>query len=292
MVKTVSLLIPVAVEEEYLEELLKRVKAQKLPEGYILEKIYVVGSRDVLNKLSGEKVEVIVEEERKGKSHAINLFLKKTSSEILIIQNADVLPIENTYYELLKPFEDPEVGLVGGRAVPMNKPTLLNLFGRSIWHPHHVLNKDMPPKVGEIIAFRNVIEEIPEESPVDEETICALIQKLGFKAVYAPNAIVYNKVPETIGELVNQRKRIFVGHLWLKKKLGYTTPTLNWKRLGKTILSEMVHHPRKIITLLPVILFELSIRFLGLIEFYIEKRDYHKWKQLPSTKGLVCEDQV
>ena len=46
------------------------------------------------------------------------------------------------------------------------------------------------------MAFRNVIDHFPDDTSTDEPAIEALIAAKGFRLVYAPKAIVYNRGPE------------------------------------------------------------------------------------------------
>ena len=74
-------------------------------------------------------------------------------------------------------------------------------------------NRPESPKLGEIVAFRNVIPRIPLDTAVDELSIQALITQLGYQLVYEPEAVVYNRGPATVGDFLRQRRRIYAGHL-------------------------------------------------------------------------------
>src|SRR5260370_1850084 len=72
--------------------------------------------------LQEPRVHLCVQEKREGKASAINLFLKQARSPIVVLLGADVLPEEAALDYLFAPFQDPTIGMVGGRPVPVNDP--------------------------------------------------------------------------------------------------------------------------------------------------------------------------
>ena len=126
--------------------------------------------------------------------------------------------------------------MVGGRPVPVNDAT--TFMGHAVhvlWRLHDRLAR-MQPKLGEVIAFRNVISGIPTDSPVDEISIQALISQLGYQLIYEPACIVYNKGPLTIRDFLKQRRRIYAGHLQARDRQHYEASTMK----VSPILSELI----------------------------------------------------
>ncbi|MCD6403106.1 MAG: glycosyltransferase [Candidatus Aenigmarchaeota archaeon] len=292
--QTVSLLVPAHNEEKNIGKLLKNLLAQKLSSEFVLQDIVVVASGctdstvEIVKKfLQNPKIKLIIEERRTGKASAINLFLKVVQSEILVMISADVLPInEYTLNNLLIPFHDPSVGMTAGRPIPIeNHKTLTTRISGLVWHLHHKISLTNPPKVGEIIAFRNVIEMIPEDIIADEEVISYFIQKKGYRIVYAKDAVVLNRPPRTISELITQRKRIFVGHLQIKQRYNHTIPTMNVIRLIKVVIKEIISNPTKFFTIVPLCFLETYIRFLGFLE-YLTGKFKTTWNICKTTKKL------
>jgi biofilm PGA synthesis N-glycosyltransferase PgaC len=134
--------------------------------------------------LQEPRVRVCIQEKREGKASAINLFLKQASCPIVVLIGADVLPEASAVEYLCAPFKDPKIGMVGGRPVPVNnKATFMGHTVHLLWRLHDHLAREHP-KLGEVIAFRNVISGIPIDSPVDEISIQALISQLGYQLIY------------------------------------------------------------------------------------------------------------
>jgi poly-beta-1,6-N-acetyl-D-glucosamine synthase len=115
--------------------------------------------------------------------------------------------------------------MVGGRPVPVNDPT--TFMGHAVhmhWRLHDRLAR-IHPKLGEVIAFRNVISGIPINSSVDEISIQALISQLGYQLIYEPACVVYNKGPLTVRDFLKQRRRIYAGHLQIRDQQNYAAST-------------------------------------------------------------------
>ncbi|MDI6826388.1 MAG: glycosyltransferase [Candidatus Aenigmarchaeota archaeon] len=291
---TVSLLIPAYNEKENIRELLNRLLKQKIDD-FILKEIVVIasgctdGTEKIVKEFDESKVRLLVQPTRDGKAPAINFFLKNASTDIVIIQSADTLPVDDyTINNLLKPFRNEKTGLTAGRPIPLNNSRkFTTLINSSLWHLHHRVSSGCPPKVGEIIAFRNIIQTIPEKTAADEESISALIQQKGYEAVYVPDAVVCNKGPEKISELIKQRKRISIGHLWIKKNQNYIVPSMNILRLARVLIDEIIENPKKLLTLTPLIILEVIIRLSAAYDFYIRKRNDYIWERIGSTKKLA-----
>jgi glycosyltransferase involved in cell wall biosynthesis len=187
-------------EEANILHLLKALSAQKLHEVCIQEIIVVSSaSTDATNELVREfalenpMVKLYTQARREGKSSAINLFMAEASSDILVVISGDVIPAENTIQLMVSAFLDPKVGASGGRPMPVNSQQ--NLIGYAVhllWRLHHRMAM-ISPKLGEMIAYRKVMECIPKESAVDEASIEAIIRQKGLELKYIPGAIIHNK---------------------------------------------------------------------------------------------------
>lgn len=92
-----------------------------------------------------------------------------------------------------------------------------------------------------MIAFRKVFERIPADVAMDEAFVEAFIVKRGMEVKYAPDAIVYNTGPTTIGDFMRQRRRNHAGHLFLKHKYGYAVSSIQNNALPR-FLERVVGH--------------------------------------------------
>lgn len=280
-------------EEENIGELLKRLLAQKLETDRIEEIIVVSsGSSDRTNdivrefELKDKKIKLITQEKREGKASAINIFLKIAKGDILVMESADTLPKEDTIQKLIVPFSNREVGLITGHPIPINKKDdFVGFTVNLIWNLHHRLSIKHP-KATEIVAFRNVIKEISKETAVDDLLIEAIIRELNLKSVYVEDAIVYNRGPTTLSDLIRQRKRIHIGYLHTKKVKNYVPITVDTSETFKSLISEINFTPREVIWTTLAIFLEIYVRCRAYFEFYILKRNPYAWEIVKTTKKL------
>jgi biofilm PGA synthesis N-glycosyltransferase PgaC len=234
------------------------------------------------------RVRLIVQEHREGKASAINLFIGAASSPILLMVGADVLVKEGTIAALVEHFRDPTTGMVGGHPIPVNEEgTLLGYAVHLLWRLHDVVARESP-KLGEIVAFRNVVPSIPVDTPVDEISIQALVTQLGYRPLYEPRAIVYNRGPTTVADFLRQRRRIYAGHLQVRKQQGYTASTMSVWRLARALLRSVPFRtPRAAAWTLCAVVLEGTARALGYYDF-IRRQPHHVWEAVATTKCHIA----
>src|SRR6266581_2686817 len=173
------------------------------------------------------RVHLIEQARREGKASAINRFISAAQCPVLAMVSADVIVEDGAFDALLRHFEDPAVGMVGGHPTPVNgHGTFLGHAVHLQWRLHDRLAR-MSPKLGEIVAFRNVVPSIPTDTAVDEISIQALISQLGYRLAYEPDAVVYNHGPTTVSDFLRQRRRIYAGHLRVRRQQAYEASTMS-----------------------------------------------------------------
>jgi poly-beta-1,6-N-acetyl-D-glucosamine synthase len=285
-------------EEQNIGRLLSALQKQKLKD-VCIENITVVSSGctdntdNIVKKFAEDdpRITLIVQEKRKGKSSAINMWISRTTSEILVLESGDTIPKENTIENLVSPFENPEIGMTGTRPMPVNDPSsFLGFSAHMLWRLHHMIALTKP-KMGEMVAFRNVIDGIPESSAVDEDSIEAEIIKKGYRTIYCPKAIVQNKGPENFSDFIRQRRRIYAGHLWLIKKSGHNVPTMNGFRVIGFLIRDFSWNFRYIFYTPGVIFMEVWGRILGWHDFRVKKNNPNIWDIAKSTKNLSVTEE-
>src|SRR3989339_512143 len=275
-------------EEQNILNLLKSLRKQSYWR-YIKDIIVVSsGSTDQTNKFiksfakTHRKLSFINEKKRRGKAHAINKFLVQATIEIIVLISADLMPTEKSLEFLVKHFYNKKVGIVGSHPIPMNdKNTFLGFAVHLLWDLHHQISLKNP-KMGEMIAFRRVFKKISDSSVVDEVNIESLIKGQGYKAVYEPRAIVYNKGPSSISDFITARRRIYVGHIATKYEYSYSVSTLDNFMVLKCILKNIRLSPTFLLYLIGTILLELISRVLGYVDYRFKLKDHTIWEVITS----------
>lgn len=282
-------------EEKNIGKLLGTILVQRTRVAKIKQIIVVSSSNDRTNEIVesyngiDRRIKLIVQKKREGKASAVNLFLKKAIGEVLVLESADTMPGKSTIEKLVNPFLNPNIGMTGGRPVPTNDSrTFMGFVSHFLWRMHHEVSKGDPenPKLGEIVAFRNIVRGIPKDTAVDEAWIEAEVRRKGFSCCYVSDAIVYNHGAENISDFLKQRRRIYSGHLHLKRKMGYETSTMKTTRILKVLPRALNIGWRKIPFAVGAAFLELYGRFLGAYDFYVRKKNPYIWDMAESTKGV------
>ncbi len=240
--------------------------------------------------LRDPRIRLFVQPRREGKTSAVNLFLANAHEEICVLESGDTLPRENTIEHLVRMFADPTVGMTGAHKIPVNTPEhIVGFFTHLRLRMEHELCLEIP-RLGEMIAFRKVFDQIPPDVAMDEAFVEALVVQRGLQVRYAPDAVVYNTGPNTISDFVRQRRRNHAGHLYLQHKYGYKVSSIQNTRVVRVALKEMWGAVRLLYTLLLLAALEGGARFLGWYD-YMVKRDRHVvWDMAYTQKADVVQE--
>jgi biofilm PGA synthesis N-glycosyltransferase PgaC len=236
------------------------------------------------------RVQLLVQDQREGKVSAVNLFLKHAQEEICVLESGDTLPGEETVENLVKMFRDPQVGMTGAHKVPVNVPDqVVGYLSHLRLTLEHSLCLEIP-RLGEMIAFRKVFDQLPPDIAMDEAFVEALMINRGLQVRYAPDAMVYNMGPETLSDFVRQRRRNYAGHLHLKRKYGYRVSSLDNTRVARLALAEawraVSHTVRLLYVFTALAAIELYSRILGSYDYYVKRDKHVVWDMAWTTKEV------
>lgn len=163
-------------------------------------------------------------EGKPGKPEALNEGLKQAQNDIIVVFDADYLPPKGILKDIAASFNDPEVGAVMGRVVPVNTGAnlltrLLDLErtgGYQVDQQARYNMKLIPQYGGTVGGFRKDLfvslgsfdtKVLAEDT---ELTFRMLIN--GWKVVYANRAECYEEAPETWEVRARQIRRWSRGH--------------------------------------------------------------------------------
>jgi cellulose synthase/poly-beta-1,6-N-acetylglucosamine synthase-like glycosyltransferase len=163
-------------------------------------------------------------EGERGKPAALNEAMKMAKGEIIIVFDADYLPPKGILKDIAVFFNDPEVGAVMGRVVPVNTRTnlltrLLDLErtgGYQVDQQARYNMKLIPQYGGTVGGFRrDVVTALGSfDTKIlaeDTELTFRLLMK-GWKVIYANRAECYEEAPETWDVRARQIRRWSRGH--------------------------------------------------------------------------------
>lgn len=280
-------------EEANISQLLTALREQQLYRVEIAEIIVVASACEdsteeiVLRHAAQDaRVKLISQERREGKTSAINLFLRAAQCDICVLESGDTVPHPNCVENMVVMFVDPEIGMVGAQKVPVNaSDQMIGYLSHLRLKLEHQLCLEIP-RLGEMIAFRKVFDAIPTDVAMDEAFVEALSIQRGLQVRYAPDAVVYNMGPETLGDFIRQRRRNHAGHLYLKHKYGYRVSSLDSSRVLRIALGEVWEALRVIYILAVLAVIEAFSRVLGSYDFYVRRDKHVVWDMAWTTKHV------
>jgi cellulose synthase/poly-beta-1,6-N-acetylglucosamine synthase-like glycosyltransferase len=281
-------------EESNIERSIRSVYGQKTF-GFDIDEVIVVssGSTDGTDGIvSGllpefENLRFIPQEKREGKNSAINLFLDNKKTQIAVLLNADnAFGDENSLSNLIKPFSDPKVGIVGGHPVPTNgKDSFAGFASHMLWAMHHHVS-EVHPKIGELVAFRDIGTRLPVRTQSDEDILRMKLEEAGYTGVYAADAVIRNRGPETVADFIKQRTRVNIGERYMKRDYGYEIPTWKGSLLVGAMfgaVKDMGFHPVKMSMTAAM---EAYSRLKASAYVMSDKGDMNVWDPVSTTKKL------
>ncbi len=281
-------------EEQTISKSIRSIFSQTLEDVCIKEVIVVAsgctdGTVSIVQGLMEEYplLRLIIQEKREGKNSAINAYLDAKTADIVVMLNADnVFATDDSLEQLVLPFRDESVGITGGRPIPLNsKKTKVGYTVHMMWLMHHHLAL-IYPKIGEIIAFRDIGTRLRTDQQSDEDTLRMRLEEEGYKCIYTPKCIVYNRGPETEEDYRKQRIRVNIGEVNMKKVYDYDIPTWNNRLLIRSFLKsfwELGFHPLKMIY---AVRLERACRRAAIEHVRQNKDDMACWERVDSTKKL------
>ncbi len=280
-------------EEKNILSSLRSLMGQR-EEGFSLKDIVVVssGSTDRTDDMvlevsrSDERIRLLRQERREGKNSAVNLFLSQAQGDVCVLVNADNTLEPDSLTKLLAPFSDLTVGMAGGRPVPTNdKGTVSGFAVHMLWDMHHRLSLQYP-KVGELVAFRNLGITLPTTMQSDEDIMRMELEKKGLRTVYVPEAIVHNKGPTTVRDFLKQRTRVNIGEQYMKRIYDYDIPTWNPRWLFQSYLGFLRDNSRELPRTIAAMSLEAYARIYAMLYVKMDRGDKAVWSQVSSTKDV------
>lgn len=281
-------------EAQNIERSIRSIYDQKTKDINVEEVIVVSsgstdGTDDIVRRLAEEygNITLIRQEKREGKNSAINCYLDNKTCDVVVMLNADnIFGNENSLYSLVSPFFNEKVGMVGGHPVPTNdKKDKVGFATHVLWTMHHHLAL-VYPKIGELVAFRDIGTRLPTDQQSDEDIIRMNLENAGYDCIYAPDAIVLNRGPETEEDFLKQRIRVNIGEVNMKRKFDYDIPSWNKKYLMKAVMGtvkDLGFHPFK---LLYAVRLEMKARKTAEEHIDSGDADMNIWDQVTTTKKL------
>ena len=281
----VTLIIPMYNEEKVIRKKIENTAKLDYPTDKLKIILLDDHSTDKSNSISSEAIKqtslnasVIKNQNGKGKARALNWIFPSLESEITIISDADALLKEDSLLQLTKNFTDPDIGGVTGKIIILSDKVRQSQsqeesyrFFFDVWRLGESRIQSVSVCNGPLMGFRtNLLKriKIDPDAYADDSDMLFKIIRLGYRVVYEPHAIVYERVPLSVkGRIIQKMKRIN----GLRKVYMNNLDLLGKGRFGKIIYpyALLTHIISPVIVLFLVLVYPLIVLlnplYLGLL---------------------------
>ena len=186
--------------------------------------------------------------ERTGKIGIINKLCPDAKADILVMTDANVFFKENTFFELVKNFKNPEIQLVCGNIIkrPLNKEAVTTNelqymnFENFLKHAESKKWDTVMGAEGGCYALRKeAYKKVPGNFNVDDFFITCLVMRNKKQIVFEPEALVYEDLASNTKDEFRRKARIATGNF---QNLFYFKDLLFpfWRPTGFAFLSHKV----------------------------------------------------
>ena len=222
----VTLIIPMYNEEKVIREKIENTAKLNYPTDKLKIILLDDHSTDKSNSISSEAIKqtslnasVIKNQGGKGKARALNWIFPSQESELTIISDADALLKEDSLLQLTKNFADPDIGGATGKIIILSDKARVSKsqeesyrFFFDIWRLGESRIQSVSVCNGPLMGFRTDLLkriEIDPDAYADDSDMLFKVIRLGYRVVYEPKAIVYERVPLSVkGRIIQKMKRI------------------------------------------------------------------------------------
>ena len=183
------------------------------------------GTGDIVAALAREDSRIrLLRQSNRGKARALSRGLEEVRHGIVVSLDADTQFQPDTITELVRPFTDPQVGAVSGRARVGNLESLFGRFQALEYSCGFNLDRRAYDQwncitvvPGAVSAFRReairAAGGISTDTLAEDTDLTLSLHRQGYRIRYAPRAVAWTEAPETARTFARQRFRWAFGTL-------------------------------------------------------------------------------
>ncbi len=183
-----------------------------------------------------KRIRLLTEEERKGKSSALNLIIKNAKADIIVQTDGDIELGKEAIKKLLVHLRDKKIGAVSGHPIPVIPRgnmfydwTIMSYRRASELREQESKAGVLWHLSGYLIAFRKqALQHVPFAKGAVDAWMGKIIQDNGYKMAYESDAVVYVKAPLTVSDFIKQKARVRAGFYMLPKSPRKVQSELLW----------------------------------------------------------------
>ncbi len=237
----VSVLIPAFNEEKVIAETLECATSLDYPdyEVVVVDDASSDGTRAAVRPfVEAGRVRLIAKEQNEGKAMAMNDAIPCLNGDIVLIMDADASPDPAILRWMVPHFESARVAGVTGNPRVVNRDTFLTQLQLVEFTSIVSLLRRAQRVWGRILTMSGVVGAFRKVSMIDvglfspemateDIDMTWKLQRAAYDVRYEPRALVWMKVPRTLGALIYQRKRWALGLAQVMRR--YRGVLVSWR---------------------------------------------------------------
>jgi len=218
-----SLLIPAYNEARVIERKILNSLALDYPAGRMEIVVASDGSTDateaIARRFEANGVRLVTFAKKRGKMALLNASIHEMRGKIVVFTDASAMLAPDALRRLIENFADPSVGAVSGR-YQVVRPGEVNIgASESLYWKYETFLKTQESQLdstlgghGQLHAIRKNLYPFPPPETINDDYVIPLsVVSRGFRAVYEPDAVVFEEAREMTG--FARRIRIMTGNL-------------------------------------------------------------------------------
>jgi len=223
---TVSILMSVHNEEENIEEKILSLLSVDYPEERVEILIGSDGSTDktdeIISKYINGRVKLFKQPHRQGKPSMLNILAREARSELLVFTDARQSLDKDALKELVKHFADPRVGSVSAE-LHFKGGEKKTGSGVGLYWEYEKFIRERESRMGSMLGAtgalyaikRELFPELPKDLILDDMYIPMTIVQRGYRAIFDPKSILYDRYPKSAKEEFLRKTRTLAGNFQL-----------------------------------------------------------------------------
>ena len=252
---TVTVLVSAHNEAAVLARKLASVLRQDYPPDRMQVIVAEDGSTDdtveIAKGFEDRGVLVLSDPVRSGKSAAIDRAMRRATGDVVVLTDADNVFAEDAVRNLVRPFANPQVGLVGGARIFAEGDGELGASTSLYWRYESWIKRaeselsSTVAVVGEMLALRrSLYRPIPPNTINDDFWLALDVLARGYRVLYEPSARAFERVSASLDDELTRRTRIVAGRFQALAGAGSLLrsgrPEIVWFLVSHKILRPLV----------------------------------------------------
>lgn len=220
----VSLLIPAYNEGDVIEQKIRNCLDLDYPADRLEIVVASDGSKDATAEIAarfedGQRIRVLAYPVNRGKIPTLNESVRQLRGEIVVFSDAAAFLYRDSVRKLVANFADPKVGAVSGRYTVVKADEVNIGKSEDFYWKYETYLKVQESQLastlgghGHLHAIRKELYPFPPPGTINDDYVIPVsVLAKGYRAVYEPEAIVYEEAHEMAG--FGRRVRIMAGNL-------------------------------------------------------------------------------